>query len=278
MNLGGLLVRSRPRFWLYLAGPALVGLAYGAESVGDLTSPAAIALVAYFLIPANLFLYGVNDVFDAEADAENPRKAGRERRYRGDDPTPVAAAVGAGLGLVLLVALPPAGRPWVAGFLLLGAAYSAPPLRLKGRPPLDSVSNGLYVLPGGAAYATLAGAAPPALALLGGWLWTMGMHTFSAVPDVAPDRRAGVRTTATALGRRGALGYCLVCWLLAAAAFGALDWRAGGLLLGYPVAILAVEGLSIPVERAYWWFPAANAVVGALLTLGGLRGIVHVHG
>ncbi len=44
--------------WLYLAGPVLVGVAYGAETVSELGSPAGIALVAYFLLPANVYLYG----------------------------------------------------------------------------------------------------------------------------------------------------------------------------------------------------------------------------
>jgi len=270
-----LLVRSRPRFWLYLAGPVLVGLAYGADATGDLWSPTALALVAYFLLPANVFLYGVNDVFDAEVDRENPKKAGRERRYRGDAATTVATAASALLGVALLVWLPAAARPWVVGFLLLGAAYSAPPLRLKTRPPLDSVSNGLYVLPGAAAYAALTGTAPPLLALLGGWAWTMAMHTFSAVPDVGPDRRAGIRTTATVLGERGALVYCAACWLLAAATFALLDPRAGALLAVYPVLAVGVSGSGVDVARAYWWFPALNAAVGMLLTLGGLWGLLH---
>jgi 4-hydroxybenzoate polyprenyltransferase len=270
-----LLVRSRPRFWLYLAGPALVGLAFGAADFDALTAPLSLALVGYFLVPANVFLYGVNDVFDADADTENPKKEDREARYLGGSLTPVATVLGAALGVALIVALPSPARPWVAGFLVLGAAYSAPPFRLKERPPLDSVSNGLYILPGAAAYAALTGAAPPLLALLAGWLWTMGMHTFSAVPDIEPDRRAGLRTTATVLGQRGALAYVGGCWLLAAATFGALDPRAGALLLVYPALVGAVEGLSVSVSRAYWWFPAVNTAVGATFTVAGLWGVVY---
>ncbi|MFB6162561.1 MAG: hypothetical protein ABEJ86_03850 [Halococcoides sp.] len=30
----------------------------------------------------------------------------------------------------------------------------------------------------------------------------------------------------------------------------------------------------VPVERAYWWFPALNAVVGATLTIGAVWGLV----
>ena len=270
-----LVVRSRPRFWLYLAGPVLVGLAFGAPGVSALASPIAIGLVAYFLFPANAFLYGVNDVFDAAVDVGNPKKAGRERRYRGDRITPAVVAGSAALGLVVAWLAPAPSRPYLVGFLVLGAAYSAPPLRLKTVPPLDSLSNGLYVLPGAAAYAAVSGAHPPALALLGGWLWSMGMHTLSAVPDIEPDVRAGIRTTATVLGRPGALAYCAAAWTVAAWYFGALDLAAGGLLLVYPAIVAGVYLRDVAVDRIYWYFPAVNAVVGAAFTLAGLWGLAY---
>ena len=275
MTLRALLVRSRPRFWLYLAGPVLVGAVFGAGSVGDLLSPAVLALFAYFLLPANLFLYGVNDVFDAAVDRENPKKEGRESRYRGDAATRWAVVVSAALGLALLAVLPAAAAPWMVGFLVLGAAYSAPPLRLKTRPPLDSLSNGLYVLPGAAAYAALAGTAPPALAVVGGWLWAMAMHTFSAIPDVSPDRRAGIETTATVLGPGLAAGYCGVLWLFAAGVFALLDVRLGLLFLVYPALLAGIALGRVRVDRAYWWYPAVNAAAGMAFTLGGLWGLVY---
>jgi 4-hydroxybenzoate polyprenyltransferase len=274
-DLRRLLKRSRPRFWLYLAGPAMVGLAYGAESVPALLSPLSAALVLFFLLPANVFLYGVNDVFDADIDAENPKKEDKEVRYGGDRLTLVSVLASLGLGVALLVALPAPARPWLAGFLVLGAAYSAPPLRLKVRPPLDSVSNGLYILPGAAAWAATTGTAPPTLALVGSWLWTMAMHTFSAIPDIEPDRRGGIRTTATVLGGKGALAYCFGCWLLAAVVWSGVAPAAGALFAVYPVFAVAVGLSGVDIDRAYWWFPYLNTVVGMVLTLGGLWGLTH---
>ena len=66
---GYVLRMSRPRFWPYLAGPVVVGVAYAAASTAELFAPVAVALFVYFLLPANVFLYGVNDVFDADVDA-----------------------------------------------------------------------------------------------------------------------------------------------------------------------------------------------------------------
>lgn len=272
--LRSLLTLSRPRFWLYLAGPVLVGLAYGASTVGDLLSPISVALFVYFLLPANVFLYGINDVFDADVDEENPKKAERESRYRGDGVVPIAVTVCAALGVGFLFVTPSAAWPWLVGFLLLGAEYSAPPLRFKTTPLLDSLSNGLYVLPGASAYAALSGTRPPLLAVVGGWLWAMGMHTFSAIPDIDPDRRAGIRTTATVLGESRTLAYCAVCWLLAAGLFALLDARAGALLLAYPLLVVAWVVRDVNITRAYWWYPAINTVVGAVLTMGGLWGVL----
>ena len=265
-----LLKLSRPRFWLYLAGPVVVGVVYGASSVGDLFSPTALALFGYFLLPANVLLYGVNDVFDADVDTANPKKEGREVRYGGDRRV-VAAVVATGLlGLLTFAVTPSVAWPWLAGFFLLAVEYSAPPFRFKTTPFLDSLSNGLYVLPGVAAYAAVAGTAPPLPAVVGGWLWTMAMHTFSAIPDIEPDRAAGIKTTATALGERLTYAYCAVVWALAALVFALLDVRLGALLAVYPVAVALVALSDVSVDRAYWWYPAINGVVGMLLTLGGL--------
>ncbi|MFA9516315.1 prenyltransferase [Halopenitus sp. H-Gu1] len=272
-----LLVLSRPRFWFYLAGPVVVGVAYGASSVRGLFAPSALLLFGYFLLPANVLLYGVNDAFDADLDAHNPKKAAaesRETRWRGDRLATAAIVASAGLGVATFAVSQPAAWPYLAGFFALAVGYSAPPLRFKTTPILDSVSNGLYVLPGAAAYATISGGHPPWAALVGAWAWTMAMHTFSAIPDIDPDREAGIETTATLLGESWTYAYCGVCWSLAAIAFAIVDIRLGALLGIYPVFVAVVASTPIAVERAYWWFPALNTVVGTALTIGGLWRIV----
>jgi 4-hydroxybenzoate polyprenyltransferase len=265
-----LLVVSRPRFWLYLAGPALVGAVYGAETLSALLAPVPALLVAYFLVPANVLLYGVNDAFDADVDAYNPKKEGRETRFEGDRVVVVAVAASGLLALGFVPVLPPLAVLWFGAFLLLAIEYSAPPLRFKTTPLLDSLSNGLYVLPGAVTYAALAGRSPPILALVGGWAWTMAMHTFSAIPDIEPDRDAGIETTATVLGEQGSYAYCGALWLVAAGCFAILDARAGLVLGLYPALVAGVAVGDVDVHRAYWWYPVVNAAVGMVLTLGGL--------
>ncbi|GAA0717220.1 4-hydroxybenzoate polyprenyltransferase [Halorubrum trapanicum] len=265
-----LLVLSRPRFWLYLAGPVAVGVTYGIDAVSGLFTPVTVALACYFLVPANVFLYGVNDVFDADIDELNPKKEGREARWRGSRPVVAAVVASGALGLATLAITPRVAWPYLLGFLVLAVGYSAPPLRFKTTPFLDSLSNGLYALPGAAAYATVAGTHPPLAALAGAWLWTMGMHTFSAIPDIEPDRAAGIDTTATLLGEGRTYGYCFAAWTAAAVGFWLVDPRLGALLGVYPLFVAWVARSSISVDRAYWWFPALNTVVGTLLSMGGL--------
>ncbi|MDY7082546.1 MAG: prenyltransferase, partial [Halobacteria archaeon] len=143
---------SRPRFWLYLAGPVLVGLAYGASTVGELLSPLPVALFVFFLLPANIMLYGINDIFDASIDEYNPKKDEKEVRFDGDRVITAVIGVCTVLGLGFVPLLPLEGAVWLAVFYFLSVEYSAPPLRFKTKPVLDSLSNGLYIVPGVVAY------------------------------------------------------------------------------------------------------------------------------
>jgi len=276
--LGYLFWLSRPRFWFYLAGPVIVGVVYGASSPGDLFTPLTVGLFLYFLVPANIFLYGVNDIFDADIDQLNPKKSegGREVQYQGSravTATVLAAAV-AGLEFVPFLTLEATSA--LATFYLLGTSYSAPPVRLKTKPLLDSVSNGLYIMPGLVAYGTVTGSLPPALVVAGSWLWTMGMHTFSAIPDIEPDRAAGIRTTATVLGDRRTYAYCAACWLGATVLMGLVHPFFAAVFVVYPLFTAVIVAASIDATRAYWWFPFLNFAAGTVLSLGGIWRMLYV--
>jgi len=266
---------SRPRFWFYLAGPVLVGLVYAAETPRQLLSPFNFALFLYFLLPGNLFLYGVNDYFDADIDEQNPKKDDKEVRYT-DDAVVAAVVVASGVaGLAFVPFLSPPALVALGVFHLLGVEYSAPPARFKTTPFADSFSNGLYIVPGVIGFLALAplDALPP-LAVAGAWLWAMGMHTFSAVPDIAPDRATGTATTATYLGEARTLGYCAVVWAASAAVFATVSVPFAALLLVYPGLALGVAYADADVDRAYWYFPLLNTGVGAVVTLARLWELV----
>ncbi len=228
-----------------------------------------LAVLLYFLLPANIMLYGVNDYFDRDIDEDNPKKQGKEARYRDSVVTNTFVLASLLAAVPLSIFLDSTG--WaLAAFVLLSVSYSAPPFRFKARPFLDSVSNGLYIIPFVVAYTEVSGSFPPLALILGGWFWSMAMHTFSAIPDIEPDRKNGVSTTATFLGRDYTYVYCGSFWMLASISVSIYS-TLGGLLLSLYVPLLAGFYLSgMSDSEAYWYYPYINAGVGAFCTLASL--------
>jgi lycopene elongase/hydratase (dihydrobisanhydrobacterioruberin-forming) len=172
------------------------------------------------------------------------------------------------LSLALMAVLETAGQRWLlAAFLFLAVAYSAPPLRFKARPFLDSASNVLYAVPAFLGYVQAANAPVPPVVLAVGFLWTAAMHLFSAVPDIRSDREAGLKTTATTLGRRGALAACLLMWgaCFAVVAGSGVLWPWSLLSIVYPAIAALVLIAPATVNRVYWSFPYINGVAGMIL-------------
>jgi 4-hydroxybenzoate polyprenyltransferase len=271
MKPRALIALSRPRFWHYTAGPFVVGLAVGMRSWNDLLSVQLLVQGLYFLVAANIFIYGVNDWYDADTDALNPKKDAYEHKLQQDERAPLRGALIGTLFIsgFLIVTTPsrPAQLWWVL-FLILACAYSAPPLRFKARPVLDFASNILYVVPGFVAYALLSGMQPPFWVVLAAGCWTGAMHLFSAVPDIDADARAGIRTSAVAFGGRVALFVCAALWLssglIAYYATHAL-WPFMGSAYALAAVILATGYTPERSARAYRYFPIANLLVGFVL-------------
>ncbi|MDH2442503.1 prenyltransferase [Amnibacterium sp. CER49] len=266
-TLRRLLALSRPRFWVYLLGPWAIGIV---AASGDPPDPRLLVLGLWCTLPANLLIYGVNDLYDRPSDRINGKKGSYEALLDpSEDRTLVVAILATNLPfLALLPFLPLAAIAWAAVLLVLGVGYSAPPLRFKARPFLDSASNLLYAVPGLVAFTTATSATPSPALVVAAALWCAAMHAFSAVPDIDADRSAGVPTIATRLGARGTLVVCLVLWLVAAAlvvpALPVFALAAGlaYLLLGV-ASLRAVGGARPSLFALYRIFPVVNTVVGA---------------
>ena len=65
---------SRPLLWVNTIGTTVLGMWLG----GDLWRWDIVALLLFATLPFNLLIYGVNDVYDQDTDALNPRKGGVE--------------------------------------------------------------------------------------------------------------------------------------------------------------------------------------------------------
>ena len=256
---------SRVRFWPYVLGPYAIGVL----AAGSIDSWTLVILVGlYFTLPANLLIYGVNDIFDYETDKHNPKKSGYEALVTPKDQKKLWRWIGITNAPFLLL-LPFIGIQalWgVAGFLFFSYFYSAPPIRAKVRPLLDSMFNVLYVFPAVVGYGLVSGQFPNPLLFGAAMLWCMAMHAYSAVPDIEADTKAKIATVATKLGKQGTLLFCLVCYLLSAT----LSWSVlgyfsfiAGILYGGLMLVSLSTGNREQLFKIYTYFPVINVLVGA---------------
>ena len=264
---------SRPRFWLYLAGPFLIGAMLAVSSVYELSSLSFLLWLLFFLLPANLFLYGINDIYDSDTDKFNAKKGSKEHLLRAREKRTLVTALACTVLIyaVAFVSLTLHTKTRLAALLLvllaLSAGYSMPPVRFKARPFLDSSSNILYLVPGIFGYALYANALPSLPVLIGLGCWTAAMHLYSAIPDIAADKKAQLQTTAVVIGERASLLLCALLWLVFTLALvfttslGALAWF-GLVYVALPVIPLLIPAIS--VEWLYWRFPWITGIAGFL--------------
>ncbi|MEI3845182.1 MULTISPECIES: prenyltransferase [unclassified Microbacterium] len=222
-----LFVSSRPVSWINTAYPFAAAYLLTTRQV-DLP---LIVGTLFFLVPYNLAMYGINDVFDYESDLRNPRKGGAhgavlDRRLHRI--TLWAAGLSCLPFVVYLVAIgDPASWAVLAASLFFVVFYSAPPLRLKERPFLDSATSSIHFFSPAVYGLVLAGAVwtPGLVALIVAFaLWGVASHAFGAVQDVVADREAGIASIATARGARWTVRFALACYAAAGLVMFATDW------------------------------------------------------
>ena len=233
----------------------------------------------FFLIPYNLLMYGVNDVYDYESDIRNPRKNSIEgaAEAKSFHPTILKAAYGLSIPFVVALLLL---SDWQSSLILLAIvffviAYSLKGLRFKEIPILDSITSSIhFVGPMVYAIASLGfapGAWPYALAV---FLWGLASHAFGAVQDVIPDRKGGLKSIATIIGARSTVYFSALLYTAATL----LMFLESGL-----VNLVAVAGLlyilniapyfkitdktSATANKGWRRFIWLNYIVGAIITM-----------
>jgi len=276
-GLRTLVVSSRPLSWVNTAFP--FGLTYYLF-VGQFDVLFVVGTL-FFLIPYNVLMYGINDVFDYESDLRNPRKGGVEGALLGPELHRPMVLLSALLPLPFLVPLILWGSLLSTGVLALAlffvVAYSAKNFRFKEIPFVDSVTSSLhFVMPAVFAMALVdAELTGLSLTLLASFFfWGMASHAFGAVQDVLADREAGVGSIATAIGAKGTVRFAVVLYLVAGLVVVVTPWP---LPLIAPVALLYVGALapwwSVSDEdawkanRSWKWFLGLNFVAGAVVVL-----------
>jgi 4-hydroxybenzoate polyprenyltransferase len=209
---------SRPVLWINTIGSGLVAV----WLTGALFDLRALPVILWLTLPFNLLIYGVNDIYDQDTDAANPRKGSIEgARIRQSEVRRIAwavAIVNVPFLVVFFLTLPLLANAAILLYVGVFVFYSAPPLRFKARPFLDSLSNAAYALPLVIVPAALA-VTPVWPAALGLMAWSVAKHAFDAVQDIVEDRDAGITTTAVRLGARGTALWSAAWWIVSAALF-----------------------------------------------------------
>lgn len=273
---------SRPISWVNTAYPFAAGYLLSGGAVD------AVFVVAtlFFLIPYNLLMYGVNDIFDYESDIRNPRKGSIEGAVESKQFHPVIWRACAGVVVPFVAALllltPPATWALLAGVLFFVVAYSVKGLRFKERPVLDSITSSLHFV-GPLIYALgLTGFSVSSLPyLLAFFLWGMASHAFGAVQDIIPDREGSLSSVATVLGARRTVWMSALLYLSACALVG----MQGGMSLVVAIAGLAyvanvapylriTDQTSAGSNRGWRRFIWINYAVGAVVTMVLVYGVV----
>ena len=277
------LAASRPFSWINTAYPFAAGYLVATGGRVDL---ALVIGTLYFLVPYNLLMYGVNDVFDYASDLRNPRKGGIEGALA--DPATARAThrrilrACVATNVPFLVALVLLGDPLAAVVLLLVVfgvvAYSAPGLRFKERPFLDSFTSAMHFA-GPLLYALVLVDADLSArtvwpVLVGFVLWGMASHAFGAVQDVRADREGGIASVATAVGAHATVLGAAAAYVAAAAVLAVLPWPgvlAALLPLPYAANVLRFRDVrDDDCERAnagWRTFLWLNLVTGFLVTM-----------
>lgn len=267
---------SRPISWVNTAYPFATAYFLATGKVDAMLIVGSL----FFLIPYNLLMYGINDVFDYESDLRNPRKGGIEgsllapRFHR----LTVVAAVASSLPFVLFLTAvgTSASTGWLYLFLFTVIAYSARGLRFKEKPFLDSITSASHFVGPAVFGLSLASADlgnATTLLYLGAFtLWGVASHAFGAVQDVRADREGGIASIATAIGARATVRFAWLAYF-AAAILVALSRQPGLLIATIPYLLIVGRFWNITDEtceqaNAGWkLFIWLNFFAGAVVTL-----------
>ncbi|MET4004204.1 MULTISPECIES: prenyltransferase [Arthrobacter] len=222
-----LFATSRPVSWVNTAYPFAAAYLLSTGAIDWIF----VVGTVFFLIPYNLAMYGINDVFDYESDLLNPRKGGAEGALV--DPSRhrrILFACVLGL-LPFLIVLAVVGS-WQANLVLLFSmaavvAYSAPHLRFKERPFLDSMTSSIHFVSPMVYGLVLAGAhfnTELVAVTAAFFLWGVASQAFGAVQDIVPDRAASLSSIGTVLGARLTVGFAAGAYAVGGILLLFTDW------------------------------------------------------
>ncbi len=278
-----IILSSRPISWVNTAFP--FGAAY-LFLTGRIDALFIIG-VLYFLIPYNLMMYGVNDVYDYESDLRNPRKGGVEGalvppRLHGKILWTVALTNIPLIAILLLLTPQLTAQLFLLTIVFMALAYSVPYLRFKERPLVDSLTSSYHFV------------SPMVYAMiLVGWrsefipyilafaAWGMASHAFGAVQDIIADRKAKIHSIATAWGAAWTARFATALYIGAVILLlfqGGVVWLvalAGMLYIAMTLPYINLKDKDAEKANGGWrYFLKVNQVTGFVVTIVLLLSVV----
>ncbi|MCS7029500.1 MAG: UbiA family prenyltransferase [Bacteroidia bacterium] len=264
----------------------MAGLSFKLEGISPyrlidiIQQPFFIVTLFFFLIPYNIILYGVNDVFDYETDLKNARKL--ETNLEGKVLAPqyhdfilwTSGMLAVIFGIIYTFYLDFNLIVYIA-MLMVALAYSVKPIQLKGRPFLDFISSSfhytitaffaLYYFYDAFKFHNSQGIEVEYVSLwklLPLFIWGFGSHLLGAIPDIEADKEAGLRTTAVVIGKRLSLLLVFIFYAVAAGLFLYYFgfWALGVLL--YPILVFVKQDTQRNRYQIY-----LNYLNGAVVTI-----------
>jgi 4-hydroxybenzoate polyprenyltransferase len=241
-------------------GLLAINFSWIAWETGGTAAGIAPALVSLLAIVA---MYALNDLYDAPADARNPKKDPKlVLTYLQHHRASAMGLVGlklATLGLAWMTLEPRAALAFVA-VLVVNLIYS---FALKGVPVVDVVWCGLW----GAAYAAIVTAAPMPLAAVG--LMTAVCHLYQALDDRVTDAANSITTTAV---RSASLSRLILCAL--SVALGVVLYQILGPVWALTAAAPILIYAACPTAHTGWLVTKAYFAIVWLCVIGRLSEVV----
>lgn len=229
-----------------------------------------IILLFYFLFPANLLIYWVNDIFDYETDSANKRKLSYEKLLEPHDFSLIRNGI-LSRNIPFLIAIVVLWWLWwypgyghllwlLTLFIFFAIFYSAPPLRAKSVPFIDWLFKVVYLIPGIIGYLRMFGSLDNIsfVVLLSGLLWSLGTHAFSAIPDIKADQKAKIATVATFLGKDKTLAYCAILYFLTTLLSFHAVWPIAIVAGIFYILLVVSVFLNKKTKEIFLWFPWLN--------------------
>lgn len=245
MKLSRVIRISRPRFWIYELWPFMIGMLGALLTHQEIMQNPAIdgltvwqlfmkhvliigIFALYFLIPANIWIYGINDIYDYETDKLNPKKLEwYEALVTPKEQKSLWKWIAWTTIPFILILCYQQFQLWTMhytlctsfiAFLFFSWQYSAKPIRAKARPGFDSIFSAWhYIATAVFGYLLL----NPTWDInryyvIAGMARAIAMHAFSAVPDIQADKDAKLATIATWLRWKATIWLCFGLYLIAA--------------------------------------------------------------